>query len=110
MLRNSCEDVRDSLRVKLVGVHHVEVSDDPGGYMGSTSSRLPQGSQQQNILNFHELLIFSVVPSIVVHELPQKFNRRLGFILFFLGHIQIINKNYVFFANWCSIDSSFYFL
>lgn len=106
MFGDGCEDMGDGLGVELVGVHHVELPDYSGSDMGPPSSRLPQSSQQQDILNLHELLVLPVVPPIMVHKLSQQFNRWLGLVLLFLGHVEIINKNDVLLANWGSIDSS----
>jgi hypothetical protein len=42
----------------------------------------------------------------MVHKLPHKFNWGLCSILFFFGHIQIINKAHELFSYFWSIDFS----
>lgn len=46
------------------------------------------------------LLTIQFIPAFIVHPLTEKFNRRLGAILFFHRHVEIINKNDGFLANF----------
>lgn len=94
------------------GVVHLGVGDDvempshPGRNIGSASTWRTQRSQQNNVLNFYQLLVLAVVPSTVVQELAEQLNRRLGTILLLFGHVQIIHEYDVFLANGSSIHSS----
>ena len=110
MFQDCCKDEANSLRVEFIVTHHVEMPNNSGSNLSFSSSRWTQSSQNQNILYLHELLIFSVVPTLMVQKLSQKLNRRLGFELFLLWHIQVINENYIFFAYRSTIYTSFYFL
>ena len=83
----------------------VEVSHHTSCDAGSASSRWAQSCQQNNAFNSEQLLILSIIPSMMVTKLSEEFNRRLCSILFFLGHVEVINRNNVFLSHWSSINS-----
>ena len=51
------------------------------------------GRQERNVLQILEFEGFQVVPAALVHPLSQDFNRGLGHVRLFSGHIQVIDKN-----------------
>lgn len=93
------------------GVVHLSVGNDvemphhPRRDVGSASTRRTQRSQQNNVLDFYELLVLPVVPATVVQELAQQLNGRLGAILLFLGHVQVVHEYDVLLANGCPVHS-----
>lgn len=87
MSHNLSENVRYRLIIQLSVSNHIEMPYDSCSDLGSSSSRWTKCGQKDDIFDLHELLILSVVPSIMIQELSQKFNRRLCAVLLFFRHI-----------------------
>ena len=94
------EDHGDRLRVQVsVGQEVVMTLETVGD--GRTATTWGSHSRDKDdIFNLLEvfLLGFSVVPSLMVHPLADKLNRRLSEVLFSLRHVQIIDKDDIFLA------------
>jgi hypothetical protein len=65
------ENVGNGLIVKLSVCNHVEMPYEPWGDLSSSSTWWTEGCQNDDVLNFHELLILPVVPSFMIQELSQ---------------------------------------
>ena len=84
----------------------IEMPNHPGCDISSPSSRWTQRCKQDNALNSEQLLIPSIVPAMMIQKLPQEFDWGLCTVLFFFGHVEIIDKDDIFFTYRSSIDSS----
>ena len=51
------------------------------------------GSQDDKVKQFKKLEFFEIVESSLVDHLPQEFDGRLGPKLFYLGRVEVINKD-----------------
>ena len=73
----------------------------------STTTWRTHSTNKDNIFNSVEWLFFalSIIPTMMIHPLSQKFKRRLCSIFFFFRHIHIINEDYEFLSYWWSKDS-----
>lgn len=73
----------------------------------SSSTWWTTSSYDDKVLNGSEglILIFSIVPTFVVHELSNKLKRRNGSPLFFLRHVDVINKEDELLTNWWTEDT-----
>lgn len=69
MLEYGREDLRDGLAIELVAVHHVEVTNETRGDAGPASAWRTKRSEDENVLNLHELLVLAIVPTLMVQEL-----------------------------------------
>jgi hypothetical protein len=103
------ENVGNGLVVKFSVRNHVEMPYESWRNLSSSSTGWTEGCQNDDVLYFHELLILPVVPSFMIQELSQQLNWRLCSVLFFFGHVQIIHKNNILFANRCPENTSFNF-
>lgn len=101
------EDCVDHLRLKVRVGDHIEVTLQTRCEHCSASTWWSHSRNEEHVFNLVErfFLRLAIVPSFVVHELPQKLQWRLGTILFLLWHVHIVNKDCIPFANWWSIDS-----
>ena len=70
----------------------IEMPNHPGCDIGSPSSRWTQRCEQDNALNSEQLLIPSIVPHMMIQKLPQEFDWGLCTVLFFFGHVEIIDE------------------
>jgi hypothetical protein len=60
---------------------------------------------KDNILQLHEIFGGSIVPSFMVHPLSKQLNWGLCKVLFFLGHVQVINEVNKFFTDGGTVDT-----
>lgn len=65
------ENIGGGLVVEFGVGDHVEVPDQSGCDLSSSSSWGAQGCQEDDVFDFHVLLVFSVVPAVVIEELSQ---------------------------------------
>jgi hypothetical protein len=104
---HSVENLLNHWRRHFDVSNDVEVTDKSSRDLRSTASWWFHSRKHGSILDEHELQIFSVVPSFVVHILSKDFDWGLSTIGFLLGHIQVIDKNDAFLAHgWAVIASS----
>lgn len=61
-----------------------------------TTIRRTTCSYKDNIFDVHEVEFLQVIEPTMIHDLPQEFNRRLGEILFWSRHIDVITEEYHF--------------
>mmetsp|Transcript_11712 Transcript_11712/g.17848 ORF Transcript_11712/g.17848 Transcript_11712/m.17848 type:complete len:936 (+) Transcript_11712:4723-7530(+) len=94
-LQDLSEDHADAFGAKVSVSQEVEVAHHTSSDGIPTTSRRSHGGDEDDIFNLHEglLLLRAIVPTLVVHPLAKDFNRRLGSILFLLGHVQIIDED-----------------
>lgn len=102
MFQDGGEDLRDGLAIELVAVHHVEVPHETRRNAGPSSTRRTKCCKDKDVFYLHELLILAIVPTLVVHELSQQFDRWLSTVFLLLRHVQIINKDNVLLSYWCT--------
>ena len=100
MFYQSVEDLFNRDLVQIGVSNQVEVPDDTVGNGGSPSARGSHHCEHDDVLNFHELEVFSVVPALVVEVLSQKLERRLGPELLLFGHVKVVHKNDALFPDW----------
>jgi len=93
-LNNSCEDNVDSSEVHLSVGNDVEVALKTLSYNGTTTTRGTHCRDKNNVNDGEPWLFFviTIIPATKVHKLTKKFNWWLSSILFFLGHVKIINE------------------
>jgi hypothetical protein len=87
MSHNLSENVGYGLVIQLSISNHIEMPYEPSSDLGSSSARGTECCQKDDVLDFHKLLILSVVPPVMIQELSQKFNRRLCTVLLFFRHV-----------------------
>ena len=101
------EDRSDNVRRELSVGEHIEVTHKPVCDESSTSSWWPHSTKDNQVFKFHKKQSLSIIPAFVIHKLPNQLKGRLCSIGFLFGHVQIINKNYAFFAyGWTVVSFS----
>jgi hypothetical protein len=78
-----------------------------GGDCGSTTSWWTHRRYEEHVFNPIEwlLLRFTIIPSLVVHVLSEKFKRRLCTVLLFFWHVEIVDENSVLLAHGWSVNT-----
>jgi hypothetical protein len=102
---NGVEDVFNGVLIQLSVGQQVEVSNDSVGDEGSTTTWGTHSSNDDQILDFHEFELLSVIPSKVIKVLSKDLHRGLSTILFLLGHVEIIDKENALLASRRAIDT-----
>jgi hypothetical protein len=95
----------DGFLVEIGVGDDIEMSHDSVGDKGATSSRRTHRCQDNKSFQTHPLKVFAVVPALVVQVLSDQFDGRLSSILFFFGHVHIVNKDDALLTDGRSVDS-----
>lgn len=94
-VHNSFENILQAIIWERFNINDIEMSNVTRGDAVSTVTWRTHGSTESDICYLPEgpFWIIYVIPSIVIHPLPEKLNWRLSSIFLFLRHVQIINKD-----------------
>jgi hypothetical protein len=94
VFHQTVENALDASIIQLGVGEEIEMPDHSTGNDGLSSSGGSHGTEHHHVLEVSQSQLFPVVPSFVVQELTQDFNRRLSTVLFFFRHVQIIYEYY----------------
>ena len=100
-MEDFCDDGSGELSIG----DEVEVPDKAVCDEGASSTRGAHGGEEDDILEFHELEVLAVVPSLVVKELPEQLDGRLSSVGFLLGHVEVVDEDDATLSDWWAINS-----
>ena len=92
-LHNHLVDVLEGLVGELRNGNDIEVPEIPRSDSIPASSWGTHGTHELDVDQGLESVVRSLIPTPVVHPLPQHLNRRLGAVDLELGHVQIVHKD-----------------
>ncbi len=99
------EDHVDGVIVEFGVCNDIKVSDETRSNECSSSAWWSHRRQADQSFKFHELKVFSVVPSFVVHVLSDQLNWRLCSVLLLFGHVEIVHEDDALFTDGRSVDT-----
>jgi len=71
----------------------------------ATTTGWTHGSNENDILDLHEILGKSTIPAFVIHPLTKNLNRGLCTVFFLLRHVKIINEEDQTFSYWRTVNT-----
>mmetsp|Transcript_47924 Transcript_47924/g.133604 ORF Transcript_47924/g.133604 Transcript_47924/m.133604 type:complete len:407 (+) Transcript_47924:768-1988(+) len=92
-VEDRAKDALERLAVERHEIDDIEMPDIPLRDAGPTTTRRAHRSNELRVDDLAVLVLVTVVPTCVVHPLPQDLDRRLRAILLLGRHVQIIDED-----------------